>query len=461
MARRSSGSAAPFLVALAASTGCAHCSGGSAPSLVDTGFDASTDAVGDLGVDAGIDAEEVAVEAAVDAVGDLGFDAGADARVDSAPDTSFDAGADTSVDSAPDTSFDAGADARVDSAPDTSVDAGADARVDSAPDTSVDASPDVAVDAGPDTAVADDADARADGVSPDASPCTNLAGTITSLAKGRYCVTGDVIVPAGTTLSVPAGTELVFMGRYHFGRDPALPDAVGVVSGGLSAIGTAAEPIVFRGATPSTAWFGIAVSYSPDPVHLEYVTIRDAYKDDRDPNSRIWRRGGGLSSYVNEKGTILRHCQFLNDRAWMVAGALDINSNGSWPNAGPVEITDSLFEDDSCECGVYVGSADDKCGGGAIRFSHVGGPVTIERNVFRRNRALSTAGAGIPAYGGAIGAFSSLLPLGPGNLFEANSAQAADGAISCAGHAALGVNFISVDASNVFSANVPDKGCGL
>jgi hypothetical protein len=366
---------------------------------------------------------------------------------DTSGDTSADGGVDTSGDTSGDGGIDASADTRADAGADAS-DTGADTRVDAKADAVAETSIDAALDSGADTATA-----------PDASTCTNLSGTITTIAKGRYCVVGDVIVPAGTTLSVPAGTEFVFMGRHHFGRDPALPDAVGAVSGGLSAIGTAAEPIVFRGASTTTGWFGITVSYSPAPVHLEYVTIRDAYKDDHDPNSRIWRRGGGLASYVNEKGTILRHCQFINDRAWMSGGALDINGNGTWPNAGPVEITDTLFEDDACECGIYVGGPDDLCGGGAIRFSHVGGPVTIERNVFRRNRALSTNG--IDAYGGGIGAFNSALPLGKGNLFENNSAQAADGAISCAGHAALGVNFISVDASNVFSGNVPDKGCGL
>lgn len=290
-------------------------------------------------------------------------------------------------------------------------------------------------------------------------PCQDLQGVITQIAKGVYCVTGDVIIPKGTKLVIPAGTELVFTGRWHFGRDPKLPDDASAITGGLEAIGTANEPIVFRGRTKSTAWYGIAISYNPDPVRLEYVTIRDAYKDDKDPNIRIWRRGGGLSSYVNEKGTIIRHSQFINNRAWMIAGAVDINGNGVWPNVALLEITDSLFEDNSCECGVYAGSADDKCGGGAIRFSHDVEPIKIERNVFRNNRALRTAD--IDAYGGALGAFDAQVPIGAGNQFIGNTAQAKDGALSCAGRPQLGVNFTSVDPSNVFAGNQPDNGCGL
>ena len=181
----------------------------------------------------------------------------------------------------------------------------------------------------------------------DAGPCVPLKGTLTTIAKGTYCVTGDVIVPTGVTLDIPAGTTFIVMGRFHFGRDPAIPDAEPPSipgSGSIHAIGTAAEPIIFRGATVNTGWYGIVVSHSHDTVHFEYVTIRDTYKNDTNPSSRIWKRGGGLGSYVNARGTILRHCTFINNRASSVAGALDINGHGQWPNAGPVEITDTVFE---------------------------------------------------------------------------------------------------------------------
>ncbi|MBI5498273.1 MAG: hypothetical protein HY904_24945 [Deltaproteobacteria bacterium] len=290
-------------------------------------------------------------------------------------------------------------------------------------------------------------------------PCTDLSGSISSVAAGTYCVTGDIIIPAGSVLVVPPGTEFIFMGRYHFGRDPALPDDASAISGGLTAIGTAEQPIIFRGRDAQTGWYGITISHAPDVVRLEHVTIRDTYKDDPNPTSRIWRRGGGLSSYVNVAGTLIRHCAFINNRAWMVAGALDVNSNWDGHQTNPVEVTDTLFEDNTCECGIYVGSANDKCGGGAIRFSHVAGPVTVARNTFRNNRALNTVG--IPAYGGAFGAFDSGIPLGPGNRFENNAAADADGAISCAGQAVLGVNFTRVDSTNVFTGNTPDNGCGL
>lgn len=298
----------------------------------------------------------------------------------------------------------------------------------------------------------------------DAGPCRPLQGTVTAVTRGTYCVTGDVIIPTGVTLEVPPGTTFIVTGRYHFGRDPSIPDAEPPTiagSGSLHAIGTAAEPIVFRGATPTTNWYGIVISHSHDTVHLEYVTIRDTYKDDTNVSSRIWRRGGGLGSYVNVRGTIIRHCTFTNNRAASVAGALDLNSHGQWPNEGPVEITDSLFENNTCECASYSGSATDLCGGGAIRFSHIGGNATlvkIQGNVFRNNEARKTTS--IDAFGGAIGGFDSSLLLGPGNVFTGNRAGTGDGAISCAHQPTVGTVIDGVDPSIVFTNNTPDNGCG-
>ena len=306
----------------------------------------------------------------------------------------------------------------------------------------------------------------ANGGPPDASlppGCVPLQGVVTSLARGTYCVTGDVIVPTGVTLDVPPGTTFIVMGRHHFGRDPAIPDLEPPAipgSGTIHAIGTAAEPIVFRGATALTGWFGIVVSHSHDTVHFEYVTVRDTNKDDQDPNSRIWRRGGALNSYVNAKGTILRHCTFINNQSRAQGGAVDINSHGQWPNQGPVEITDTLFEDNACECAGY--GATDICSGGAIHVSHVGGPaslVTLRNNVFRHDEARKSGAAG--AYGGAIGGFDSSLILGPGHVFDANRAASGDGALSCDHQPALGSVISSIDVSTVFTNNVPDIGCGL
>lgn len=194
---------------------------------------------------------------------------------------------------------------------------------------------------------------------------------------------------------------------------------------------------------------------------LEYVTISDTYKDDRDQFSRVWRRGGALNSYMNKKGTILRDCTFTNNRAYSAAGAVEIFGHGSWPTAGPVELTGNRFEANSCECGSYSASSADLCGGGAVRLTQVSGNadlVKIEGNLFKGNQALQTTA--VEAYGGAISGAHSGVIIGPGNVFEANLAGTGDGAISCNHQPALGAVIDEIDPAVVFTTNTPDNGCG-
>jgi hypothetical protein len=296
--------------------------------------------------------------------------------------------------------------------------------------------------------------------------CVDLQGSVFTLTKGTYCVVGDVIIPTGVTLDIPAGTTFIVKGRYHFGRDPMLADLEPPAiqgSGSLRAIGTAEEPIVFRGETPDTAWYGIVISHAHDVVQLEYVTISDTYKDDRSRDSRIWRIGGALNSYVNKKGTIIRHCTFTNNRAWSASGAVEIFAHGQWPDEGPVEITDSRFENNSCECAVYTPTSSDQCGGGAVRLVRVNGGadvVKLENNVFRNNAARTTDG-GVAAYGGALGGAQTGVILGAGNVFEGNQAASGDGAISCNHEPMLGRVIDAIDPTVTFTNNQPNTGCGL
>lgn len=286
----------------------------------------------------------------------------------------------------------------------------------------------------------------------------DLQGVVTTLAKGNYCVVGDVIIPPNTTLDIPAGTTFTVKGRFHFGRDPAMPDYEPPMitgSGAIRAIGTAEEPIVFRGETPDTGWFGIAVSHASDVIQLEYVTISDTKKDDPSTFSRIWRVGGALNSYMNKKGTILRHCTFTNNRVVSAGGAVEIFGHGQWPDAAPVEITDNTFENNSCECSVYSTNANDTCGGGALRLTQVSGNATlvkIEGNTFRNNSAKV-------GFGGGLGGSQSGVTLGAGNVFEGNEA-AAGGAISCNNEPMLGKVIDELDPSVTFTGNRPDIGCG-
>ena len=78
----------------------------------------------------------------------------------------------------------------------------------------------------------------------------NVSGTWTT-SGNRYIATGNLTVPNGQTLTIQPGVTL-FMGQ-GFNMD---------VEGTISAIGTAAQPIIIRGASPSLYWDNILINYN-------------------------------------------------------------------------------------------------------------------------------------------------------------------------------------------------------
>ena len=140
---------------------------------------------------------------------------------------------------------------------------------------------------------------------------------------------------------------------------------------------------------------------------------------------------------------------------------MEVNGHGQWPDEGLIEVTDTTFEGNVAECSVYGATANDLCGGGGLRLSRVSGNdvlVKIQNNTFRNNeaKALST----VESFGGALSGSQSSVILGPGNVFEGNSAATGDGAISCNHEPMLGRVVSEIDPSVTFSGNRPDNGCG-
>ncbi|PLY03099.1 MAG: hypothetical protein C0623_02585 [Desulfuromonas sp.] len=94
--------------------------------------------------------------------------------------------------------------------------------------------------------------------------------------QGRVLIDGSVKVAKGATLTILPGTEIAFVRRD---RDAdGLGDGTLVVEGILNALGTRANPIVFRSAeeNPQPAdWLEIRVDFSKN-IHLRYCEIRDS-----------------------------------------------------------------------------------------------------------------------------------------------------------------------------------------
>ena len=146
-------------------------------------------------------------------------------------------------------------------------------------------------------------------VEPGTAGCGNVeasnivSGTIIDrtwrLADSPYLVGGDIRV-AG--LTIEAGVQVEFLGDYVF-----------EVAGTLTAVGTAASPIMFtREAGNTTGWQGILFNMSSSASRLEYCTVEGSV------NSGI--------RVVNSLPTIA-HCSITNNEASQGGGLhIDLTS---------------------------------------------------------------------------------------------------------------------------------------
>ena len=112
-----------------------------------------------------------------------------------------------------------------------------------------------------------------------------------------YLVVGEVVVPAGLTLTIAPGVEVNFQGHYSF-----------TVNGDLQALGAKGDSILFTTDTPAVGWGGIRVD-SDDVVALSYCRIEHGLTAGSYPDIH----GGGLA--LLSSNAIVDHCLFADNDA--------------------------------------------------------------------------------------------------------------------------------------------------
>lgn len=189
----------------------------------------------------------------------------------------------------------------------------------------------------------------------DPLPGTNVCGDISGVWNSTgspYYVNCDVTVPAGQTLEIRPGVQVLFTGHYKFN-----------VFGNLQAIGTEQDSIVFSADTLSNPnrWDGIKfIGQACSNSRFYYCCVENglAISDDS-------HEGAGILCSDNASPTFT-HCALRNNRARWGGGA-NVNGGGA-PSFG--------------FCSFFNNSAE-ACGGG-IALSN-SGLVSIDHCTFVGN----------------------------------------------------------------------------
>ncbi|MBS1724295.1 MAG: right-handed parallel beta-helix repeat-containing protein [Armatimonadetes bacterium] len=238
-----------------------------------------------------------------------------------------------------------------------------------------------------------------------------------------YNMVGDVHVPAGQTLDIGPGVQVVSQGFYKL-----------TVDGTLHAAGSQAKPILFTAANHTTGWRGVRLLTAGPTSSVAYSVFEYAKGTGAWPEVQ----GGGL--IVRTCSPTVSHCTFRFN--------LSQNSNFNGVGAGLLlsqsdsVVSDCQFLSNTCDSGAGVCVMDSgsptiqRClfdsnssryaGGGA--YLGAGTSPTLDANRFFRN---NSGGYG----GGAINSWTSFLlyntkPTITNNLIAHNSA-ATGGGIYC------------------------------
>ena len=124
---------------------------------------------------------------------------------------------------------------------------------------------------------------------------TTVSGTQTGrwlAANSPYLVTGEITVPAGDTLHIEPGVEVLFQGNYRFR-----------IAGRLFAAGTETDSIYFAPDSGVSGWGGLRFVDADNGSFLKYCRITGGHAFGDWPDNS----GGGISLWNTD--VVIQHCR--------------------------------------------------------------------------------------------------------------------------------------------------------
>jgi len=210
-----------------------------------------------------------------------------------------------------------------------------------------------------------------------------------SLAGSPYLIDGDITIPAGETLTVEPGVEVIFQSWYKL-----------TVNGNLNAVGTEADPILF---TATNKWLGIRFVNAPDGSQLTHAIIERGQATGASPENK----GGGI--YIENSSPTISYSTIRDNSAKSSGGGIYLtNSNAVLSNNTIANNTAGTSGASAAGGGVYLANSN----------------VELTSNTIHGNRVYISGSYTTPSgYGGGIYAGSSS-PTFRNNVISNNTVDA-------------------------------------
>jgi len=160
-----------------------------------------------------------------------------------------------------------------------------------------------------------------------------LSGVIGGELAGdtTYRVTGNLVVPDGTSLTVSSGTVFLFDGHYYFD-----------VQGEVDATGSSVSPVVFTAADTATGWAGLRIIDNVHTSTFEHVTFEHGWANGVYVSPHYGPEMSGGACYIENGNASFGHCVFRENRATVQGTALCVRESRLWVDSCLFTLNESM-----------------------------------------------------------------------------------------------------------------------